>query len=104
MKKAAFLLIGAVAIACASVAPGGAEGADPVFQRNDPAVRIALGTSATPVALTASSDWRIYNRARDSYLMTGKAGEIINIETAAGRMRSVRANGKSSDRLAGPFL
>lgn len=103
MKKAAFLLIGAVAIACASVAPG-AEGADPVFLRDDPAVRIALGTSAKPIALTGSSDWRIYSRARDSYLMTGKAGETINIELAAGRLRSVRTNGKSSDRFAGPFL
>lgn len=103
MKKAAFLLVGAVAIACASVAPG-AEGADPVFLRDDPAVRIALGTSSKPIALSASSDWRIYNRARDSHLMTGKAGETINIELAAGRLRSVHANGKGSDRLAGPFL
>lgn len=103
MKKAALLLVGAVAIACASVAPG-AEGADPVFQRDDPAVRISLGTTSRPIALTSSGEWRIYNRTRGSYLTTAKAGEVVNIEPASGRLRTVRANGKGSDRHAGPFV
>lgn len=103
MKKVVLLLAGAVVIACASAAPS-AEGADPVFLRDDPAVRIALGTSTKPVQLSGTSDWRIYNRTRDRYLATGKAGESISIELSGGRMRTMRANGRASDRLAGPFL
>lgn len=103
MRKAILLLAGTAIVACASIAPG-AEGADPVFLRDDPAVRIALGSSTKPIPLTASGDWRVYNRTRDSFLTTGKSGEIVSIELVSGQLRTVRANGKGSSRSSGPFL
>lgn len=103
MKKAVLFLAGAAAVACASVAPS-AEVADPVYLRDDPAVRIALGSSTKPIPLTGSGEWRIYNRTRDNFLTTGKAGEIVTIELASGRLRTMRATGKGSDTQAGPFL
>lgn len=103
MKKAVLVLAGVAAVACASIAPN-AEGADPVFLRDDPAVRIALGTSRTAIPLRGSSDWRIYDRTRDHFVTTGKPGEVVSIELSSGQMRTVRANGKGSDRHTGPFL
>ncbi|MBA2688962.1 MAG: SpoIID/LytB domain-containing protein [Gemmatimonadaceae bacterium] len=103
MRKAVLLLAGVAAIACASVAPG-AESADPVFFRDDPAVRIALGSSRTPIVLTGSGEWRIYDRTRDSFLTTGKAGEGVSIQLESGQMRTMRAGGNGSTRRTGPFL
>lgn len=103
MRKAILLLLGAVGIACASVAPG-AEGADPVFRRDDPAVRIALATSARMATLGASGEWRIYNRTRSSPILSGKSVDVVNVELSSGKLRAVRFNGTGSDRYAGPFL
>jgi stage II sporulation protein D len=105
MKRAVLFLSGAVAIACASVAPGAEKsGPDPVYSTNNPVVRIALATNAKTAALSGNTDWRVYGSTRDNAVATGKAGEIVNVELVSGRLRTVRANGEGSAARGGPFL
>jgi stage II sporulation protein D len=92
-----------IAVACASVAPG-AEGADPVFSNDNPAVRIALATTAKPVSLSGTGKWRIYNRSRENYLMAANAGEVLTVQQSAGQLRAARADGKTTAGSGGPFL
>ncbi len=105
MKKTFPLIFAGVgiAVACVSVAPA-AEGADPVFANDNPAVRIALATAAKAVALSGTGKWGIYNRSRENYLMAGAAGEIMTIQLSSGQLRAVRADGKRSEASAGPLL
>jgi stage II sporulation protein D len=105
MKKTFPLLISGVgiALACASVAPA-SEGADPVFNNDNPAVRIALATTAKPVSLSGTGKWRIYNRSRESYLMAANAAEVLTVQQSGGQLRASRADGKRTEAVTGPLL
>lgn len=106
-KVLPFVLAGVgLALACASAAPVGeeAEGAEPVFAGDNPAVRIALATSAKSAALSGTAKWRIYSRSGGGYLMSGAPGEVITVQQTGGRLRAARAGGKRSEAYQGPFL
>lgn len=92
-----------IAVACASVAPR-AEGADPVFASDNPAVRIALATTAKLVSLSGTGKWRVYNKSRGNYLMAADAGEVLTVQLSGGRLRAVRKDGKTTDGSGEPFL
>lgn len=103
MSKPTMILIAIAAVACASMAPN-VEGSDPVFTREDPAVRIALATSAKSAKLSATGNWRIYDRTRDNLLIRGVPSEVITIDPIGGMLQATRASGGRTDRHAGPFL
>ena len=102
LKSAASLMMVSV-VACASLMPA-EETPDPVFAKNDPAVRIALATKAATAKIGGAGAWRLYNRSREHLVMRGAPGETVTVEMSGRSMRALRAGGSASDRHTGPFL
>lgn len=101
VKGTAALLAGSL-IACASVMPA-EEGSEPVFARNDPAVRIALSTNAKSAKIGATGGWTVQSRTRE-VLGRGTAAETMTVEMAGTNLAAVRANGSRIERQSGPLV
>jgi stage II sporulation protein D len=67
-------------------------------------VRVALQTTARPVALTATGEWRIYESDGVNTLVHGLAGDVWTVQLTGRLLRAVRRDGVATAALPGPLL
>jgi stage II sporulation protein D len=69
-----------------------------------PPVRVALATAQRSVSLSATGNWRLYERGGTSVLVRAGGGDVWRIEGRGARLRAVRADGSATASRSGPFI
>lgn len=95
----------AVAMACAGAprpSPELAHGA--VADESGPIVRIALQSAAAAPRLSATGEWRIYERNGSSTLVRAAAGDAWTLQRRGGLLRASRGDGLTTLALPGPLI
>ena len=100
---AATLLVGG--LACSATLPRRHESGGTVApDEGQPAVRVALHTSAASAVLSATGGWRLYAQDGLSMLARSDANDVWTIRQAGGGLQAVRGDGQRTAVRPGPFI
>ena len=67
-------------------------------------VRVALATSVRTTKLSATGDWRLYERGGASVLVRGNESDTWTVEREGRQLRAVRSGGGRTPLGTGPFV